>query len=236
MQQLPIAFSRRITRRLPALMIAAMSACSDSTTAPATANVSISMATSAASATAAGGATLAAPLAGNGHTLTLAGLGLTIGDLRLEHSGHVGEDDQGVGSDDVLFAAGPTTVALPVDGGLVTLSSKAVPAGSFSQIEAELATLHTTGSYDDAAFDVVVELSHDMRLTLNPPLTVSGGTALNITVAIDLTSCFRDGSGTPVDPRTLLSGSNVARQAFRECVAGKLRAFEDRNREGRENR
>ena len=221
----------RATRALPVLIAALAAACSDATTAPATENVTISMATATATAATAG-ATLALPITGNGHTLTLAGLALTIGDLRLERSGHGGADDHRVGDDDLLFASGLTTVTLPVDGGIVTLSARDVAAGTYAQVEAELVSLRVSGSYDNTAFDATVELSHDLELALNPPLTTTGGGAQNVTVTIDFSSCFTDASGTPVDPRTLRSGRNPARDTFRECIAGKLRAFEDRNRDG----
>ena len=231
MQQSRTPQRKILLSAFPALIVAAATACSESTTAPGTENVSISMATTSTIATQ--GAMLAPVYTGNGHTLTLAGLALTIGDLRLEHSGHSGTDDHRVGNDDVLFASGLTTVTLPVDGGVVSLSAKDVAAGTYSQIEAELVSLRVTGSYDGTLLDATVELSHDMELVLNPPITTTGGTAQNVTVAIEFGSCFKDAAGTPVDPRTLRSGSNSARDTFRECVASKLSAFEDRNRDGR---
>lgn len=211
-------------------------ACADGT-APRSGNVSISLATSvpaAAAAPAARSVIERVPITGNGHTLTLTSMALTVGDLRLEQSGHQGADDGGVGSDDVLFAAGPLTIPLPVDGGVVTLSSRALPAGTFSEVEAELETLRLVGSYDGTAFDVAVELSHGMELTLDPPLTTTGSVGQNVTVSIDLSPCFLDAAGSPVDPRTLRDGGSDARRAFRDCVANRTRAFEDRDRDGHE--
>jgi hypothetical protein len=222
---------RTSARALSVLVAIAAAACSDSATAPGAENVSISMATVTTPAAVAR-PDLAPPITGNGHSLTLSGLTLTLGDLRLEHSGHTGADDHGVGNDDVLFAAGLSPVTLPVDGGVVTLAAREVPSGTYSQVEAELVSLRVTGSYDGAAIDATVELSHDMELALNPPITTRSGAASNATVTIEFSSCFTDASGTPVDPRTLQSGGNPARDTFRECVASKLRAFEDRNRDG----
>lgn len=211
-------------------------ACADAA-APKNQSVSISMATGVAAATASATQSLTAapPIAGNGHTLGLTAIDLTIGDLRLERTGHQGaEEEEGVGADDMLFAGGSTTIALPVNGGVVTLSTRELPAGSFSKIEAELRSLHLVGSYDTAPFDVAVELSHDMKLALDPPLVTNGGAAENVTVTINFSSCFVNAAGTPVDPRTMVSGGSAARQTFRDCVASRLRAFEDRNRDGHE--
>ncbi|HEX2779926.1 MAG TPA: hypothetical protein VHM30_10525 [Gemmatimonadaceae bacterium] len=210
-------------------------ACADST-APRGENVSISLATNtaAAAAPAASAVIERVPITGNGHTLSLTSMALTVADLRLEHRGHQGADDGTVGSDDVLFAGGPLTIPLPVDGGVVTLSSRALPAGTFSEVEAELESLHLAGSYDGTAFDVAVELSHSLELTLDPPLTTTGSADQNVTVSIDFSACFRDAAGSPVDPRTLTDGGSGARRAFRDCVANRTRAFEDRDRDGHE--
>jgi hypothetical protein len=215
-----------------ALAAVALVACGDGT-GPKKQTVSISMATKAAPPAASiSASTAAVPVTGGGHTLDLTAMQLTIGDLRLEHAGNEAEDDHGgIGAHDEAFAVGSQTVALPVNGGVVTLSAKALPAGKFSEVEAELEFLHLVGTYDAAPFDVMVELSHDMKLVLDPPLTTTGGADQNITVTIDLWSCFVN-AGTPVDPRTLLSGGGTARQTFRDCIANRLRAFEDRNRDG----
>ena len=94
-------------------------------------------------------------------------------------------------------------------------------------------SLHLAGSYDQAPFDVAVELSHDLKLALNPPLTTTGSGDQNVTVSIDFSACFVN-AGVPVDPRTLASGGSAARNSFRDCVASHLRAFDDRNRDGQE--
>lgn len=217
---------------LIALATAALVACSDAA-APNSQMVSISMATKATAPAASIAASIAAvPITGGGHTLDLTSMQLTIGDLRLEHAGNEAEDDHGgIGEHDEAFGAGSQTVALPVNGGVVTLSAKALPAGTFSRVEADLQFLRLAGTYDATPFDVSVELSHDMKLVLDPPLTTNGGAEQNITVTIDLSSCFAN-AGTPVDPRTLLSGGSTARSTFRDCIASHLRAFEDRNRDG----
>lgn len=208
-------------------------ACSDGT-APRTQSVSISMTMLGASASAAATAPLLAPITGGGHTLSLTTMELAIDDLRLQREGAESEDDHGgIGSGDIAFNAGSQTVALPVDGGVVTLATKNLPAGTFTEVEAELRALHLVGSYDGAAFDVNVELSHDMKVSLNPPLTTNGGTDQNVTVAIDFTACFAN-AGAPIDPRTLAGGGSAARTAFRDCVASHLRAFDDDNRDGHE--
>ena len=231
MQPHPFA---RISATLAALgALTLVVACADGT-APKTQVVSISMEASASQATAVAGGPAPAPITGDGHTLSLTTMALTIADLRLERAGHEGADDHGVGSDDLLFAAGPLTIALPMDGGLVTLTSKALPAGTFSQLEAELETLHLAGSYDAIPFDVAVELSHDMELVLDPPITTDGGAEQNVTVAIDFSACFVSAAGAPVDPRALRDGGSDARRAFRDCVANRLRAFEDGDRNGRD--
>lgn len=235
----PTSYRPRITGALAvAASSALLLACGDSTS-PRTQSVSISMTTVGASATAsattpAGGSLQLAPITGGGHTLSLTTMELGLDDLRLQREGAESEDDHGgIGSGDIAFNAGAQTVALPVNGGVVTLATKNLPAGTFTEVEAELRSLHLVGSYDASAFDVNVELSHDMKVALNPPLTTNGGTEQNVTVAIDFTACFAN-AGVPVDPRTLADGGSAARAAFRDCVASHLRAFDDDNRDGHE--
>jgi hypothetical protein len=228
-------------RALVALLgTAFIAACADGTS-PKSQNVSISVKTVGAAPSASSAATGAAAtsasataIVGGGHSLNMTAMELTIGDLRLQREGSESEDDHGgVGHDDFAFTAASQTIALPVDGGMVTIGTKALPAGTFTEVEAELRSLHLVGSYDQAPFDVAVELSHDLTLTLNPPLTTTGSGDQNVTVSIDFSACFANG-GVPVDPRTLASGGSAARNSFRDCVASHLRAFDDRNRDGQE--
>ena len=53
----------------------------------------------------------------------------------------------------------------------------------------------------------------------------------NVTINVDIGSCFVDAGGTPIDPRRLKTDATL-RSAVRDCMKRTLRAFEDHDRDG----
>lgn len=211
--------------------LAAAVACSDSTGPDGRAPLSLSLAV--------GTSTAAVPgtITGDGHTLTLLDADLTIRDLRLERDN--GRDDgdsdsDGPRSDDALFRTGPLTLALPLDGRLVTSLTGDIPFGAYHEIEADLEFLRLRGSYDGSPFDVTLAIDDDFELELSPPLVINAGNGgRNVTLNFDVAPCFRDSLGAPIDLR-LLQSDSVLRTSVRGCILGALRAYEDQDRDGDE--
>ena len=208
------------------------------------------------SASAAPGLTLQI-VAGNGHTLDLQNADIGFRDLRLDgenvegdgdSDSEAGDSDADVGdteeteedsendadSDDANFRTGPVTVALPLNGGAVTLLNQPVPVGTYDELEGKVDFLRLRGTYDGAAFDVTFDINRHLEIAISPPLVVSSGDDnQNVTVMLDITPCLTNPDGSPVDPRALQTDETL-RQQVRACLKETFRAFEDRDRDGDE--
>lgn len=202
--------------------------------------VSLSFAGSGAGAAGMAAALVADTIIGGGHTLDLQSVDITFSELTLERAeGAMGGDSDGDsesdsdsdGSSNERFRSGSATVSLPLNGGVVTPISTSLPAGSYEELEADIAAIRLRGTYDGHAFDVSVPLDAELEMVFQPPFVVdSEDDRLNITIAIDVHSWLRSFDGTPVDPR-ILATSSSARELFRDRVKLSFRAFEDSDRD-----
>jgi len=151
---------------------------------------------------------------------------------------------------------GPTLVDLPVDATTqVMLEDVAIPAGTYSGVQAELdavrpdddgsgasafLTAHpdfqgisvkVTGVFTDASstthdFTFTSALDAEMAMRLEPPVTLASDTK-NFTIAVDVASWFKDASGAAIDPTDPASAEAIERNILRSA-----RVFEDDNHDG----
>lgn len=196
-------------------------------------------------------------VAGNGHTLDLQNADLGFRDMRLDgenvdgdgdSDSEAGDSDADAGdsddieedsendadSDDASFRTGPVTIALPLDGGAVTLLNQSVPVGTYDELEGKVDFLRLRGTYDGAPFDVTFDVNRHLEIAISPPLVVSNGDDnQNVTVVLDVMPCLTNPDGSPIDPRALQTDETL-RQQVRACLKATFRAFEDRDRDGDE--
>lgn len=218
-----------------------VASCSDATGIEKRSRVSVSIAGARADAvagtTSAGTASsLVLPvISGNGHVLDVRIAELTLGDVRLDRrDGHNDEDSDSDGRhrSDAVFHDGPMTIEVPLDGGVVTPFVGQIPFGTYDELEADLEFLRLRGTYDGQPFDATVAIDRELALQLRPPLVVDADRdEANVTINVDVLHCFRDGSGTPIDPRRLNQEPSL-RAALRDCIVRALRAHEDSDRDG----
>ena len=182
--------------------------------------------------------TTATPLrriSGNGHVLDVQSADLTVSDIRLDlrDGGNDEESDSdGRHSNDGIFRSGPVTIALPLDGGVLTPFTGEIPFGTYDELEADLEFLRLRGTYDDQPFDATIQIDRELAIRLRPPLVIDADhPAENVTLNVDIGRCFVDSAGTPIDPRRLNTDGTL-RSAVRDCVKRTLRAFEDHDRDG----
>ncbi len=170
-------------------------------------------------------------IASNGHVLDLRDADLTVADVRLERREAGGDEDSDSDSDgrrgdgDEIFHSGPETFELPLDGDVLTLFSAPIPAGTYDELELDLAFLRLRGIYDGEPFDVTIEVNRRLELKLRPPLVVGDGDE-NVTFVVDILPCLRDPFGVPIDPRRLSIDASL-RADVRDCIAQRHQAFED---------
>jgi hypothetical protein len=154
---------------------------------------------------------------------------------------------------DNIHLRGPFTVDLPLQGGVITPVAVNVPFGTFDEVKLHIASLRICGAFDanrdgdftDAGEEftgdagkpcVSVPLRAKVELDLDPPLVVDETTdPLNITVRFDPARFFVDRDGSLIDPRRLATDNRLLAR-FRARVRAALRAFEDANRNGEDDR
>lgn len=175
----------------------------------------------------------------NGHTLNLQAADLTLRDLRLAR--HDGSDEDGEDSDsdsdgrhsnDGVFRTGPMTIALPLDGAVVTPLTGELPFGRYDRLRADFEFLRLRGTYDGQPLDVTLAIRRKLSLALRPPLVIDADhRAENVTLNVNVFACFTDATGTPLDLRRV-NRDAALRDAVHRCISRALRAYKDHDRDG----
>jgi hypothetical protein len=181
-------------------------------------------------------------ITGGGHTVDLQSADVVFSEVTFEGVGvEPGDDDDSDADSDsdhegnARFRAGAVTVALPLQGGLITPFSGQVPPATYRGLEMDADFVRLRGTYDGQAFDVTVPVNAELELRFVPPLEVtSSGDPVNVSVNVDVSSWFRDSSGNTIDPRRLATDATL-RAEFRDRVRASFRAFEDGDRDGDES-
>lgn len=166
-----------------------------------------------------------------------------------------GSDDDGDGCAEVEIEDLAVLVDLPVDGGVVTPVIGAIPAGSYGKLQLRVhkpedsdqngaafiaahpefsdVSIRVEGTYDGQPFVYTTDLNADLEMGFDPPIQIADG-SLNVTVNVDVTGWFDDGSGNAVDPRTAAKGgANESR--VEENIERSFHAFEDEDHDGHDD-
>jgi len=157
------------------------------------------------------------------------------------------------------FETGATLVSLSLGSALIAQQvSVAVPPGTFSGLEFEIhkpsssedaafiaanpdfatISIRVTGTYSQAgarsAFTFTSDVNQSQESALVPPVTVSEGQSLNVTLRADISGWFLNGAKTAlVDPASANKGQ-PNETLVANNIQTSLKAFEDDNHDGRE--
>ncbi len=201
-----------------------------------------------ASATASGAAFASGPITSGTHTLDLTQVSLTVerAELKRAHTdGCLGDDDD----DDkpatttattpstancAEVKIGPTTVDLPLTGSLVNLPANVIPAGTYREFKLRVSQVRLVGTFDGKAFDVMLPVKMKQEIEFETPLVVTEGTATSITVNVPVDGWLKNADGSLVDPSKILSTPALF-AAVKVRIAASLRAFEDRDHDGKDD-
>ncbi|MBI4544363.1 MAG: hypothetical protein HY703_04125 [Gemmatimonadetes bacterium] len=101
------------------------------------------------------------------------------------------------------------------------------------------ASVHVKGTFDandgkgPQPVNVFIQGEGEIERKLQPPFVVATGTTgtLNVTVAVDVASWFRNSDGSLIDPRALAADGNL-RDRVEENIKRSFRAFKDADRDG----
>ena len=188
-------------------------------------------------------------ITGGGHTLDLQSADVVFSEVTFEGRDATNADDDGDSDSDTesdsdsdsehsgssRFRTGAVTLALPLEGGLVTPFTGQVPVGTYRGIEMDADFIRLRGTYDGQTFDVTVPVNAELELEFEPPLAVTeSGDPVNVSVNIDVAAWFKDANGNTIDPRQLATNSTL-RAEFRNRVRASFRAFEDSDRDADES-
>ena len=187
------------------------------------------------------------PVSNGGHTLDLTQATLGVSRIELKQAlttTCAGDDSEhdGTGTDTAHtevedcaeLKVGPTTIDLPLSGGMVTLPANALPAGTFRELELRLSQVELKGTFDDQAFDVTLPVGVHEEIEFGTPLTVVDGTPTSITINVPVTDWLTNPDGSLVDPRSIAASSTLLDQ-LRDRIRASLRAFEDEDHDGHDD-
>jgi hypothetical protein len=193
----------------------------------------------------AGASASTVPVTSGGHTLDLTQATLTLARIELKrtHSDAcTGDEDN---DDDHPTATpstascgelkvGPTSVNLPLTGGMASISANTIPPGTYRELELRVTQIELKGTFDGKAFDVTVPVHVEDEVEFSTPLVVTEGQPVTLTVNVSTDTWLRNADGSLVDPNQLATSPLLAAQV-RTRILASFHAFEDRDRDGRDD-
>lgn len=228
---------------VPVVLVAGgIAACSDATVGGGAAS---QLAFMASTTTAAASAAALVPITNGGHTLDLTQVTLTLRRVELKRThgdaceDDEGEDDEHEGGTGTIedcpeVKVGPTTVDLPLTGGLVTLPANTIPAGTFRELELRVSDVRLRGTFDAAPFDVTLPVNVHGEIEFSTPLVVTDGVPTSITVNVPVNGWLVNSDGSLIPP-SQIPASPTLMATVRSRIAASFRAFEDRDHDGKDD-
>jgi len=168
--------------------------------------------------------------------LVLSEVRIVIGEVSLGEGDQFGcVDCQHQGAE---FELPPALVAVPLDGGAVTVTTEQVQPGSYPAVEISLvrptaallagnsgwrpdATIELRGAYDGRPFTLPLAIEGSFRERLSPPVVVSQGGAqstVEVTITLPVTSWVAGPTG-PLDPNDPAQRAEIEANARRSFAA-----------------
>ena len=164
-------------------------------------------------------------------------------------------DSLTVGDDDCEeFEFGPVLLELPLNGEVERLVAIQIDSGTYDEIEFDIhkvsnddaedaafrqahphmagQSIRVEGTFNGEAFVYETDLDEEQEYDLVPPLVIDSlPVATNVTVRIDISTWFRDGGGSLVDPTSANKGE-VNEGLVKENIKNSIDAFEDEDEDG----
>jgi hypothetical protein len=172
-----------------------------------------------------------------------------------------GEDDGDNGHSDACesFNAGPYLLELPLGPEVVKAFTLAVDTGTFDQVrfkihkpednsgdpkdidflaahpDFNMVSIRVVGTFNGVPFVFTSDLNAQERMALVPPLVVAESMQMvDVTIKVDVSGWFADGSGGLVDPATGNEGEANA-NLVKDNIRDSFHAFRDDNRNGEDD-
>jgi hypothetical protein len=251
-----------------AIIVSGALACAESTSPAGGRPMTISFSTAAptgASLSSAADASREVSTASGSDALVITKAQLVVARIELQRVGATCTSESATGDDEAEnenecaeLQLAPSVVDLPVNGTVASALSVAIPAGSYSALEAKIRPLGANGEHgrgtsaflaahpDLAGVSVVVEGTFngkgftfrgapraELERVFNPPLDVDAA-SLNVTIGVDLANWFKSRTGALIDPSTANAGGANA-TVVADNIKRSLRAFRDDDRNGHDD-
>lgn len=193
-------------------------------------------------------------------TLIIRSVELVVREIELKRVEAAGCDAVPNNGDCEEFETGPVFLTLPL-GSTATVSEITIsaPAGIFDELRFEIhkpdavqdaafiaahpafadVSIRVTGTFSKAgtrsAFTYTTDLNERQDIVLGSPLTVSEGSMTKVTLRLDISRWFRNGTGSAlVDPATANKGG-ANENLVRDNIRLSIDAFRDDNGDGRDD-
>ncbi len=230
-----------------------LAACSDSTR-PRSLSLSVTSRSAGPTASVASSSGLSADIqVGTGAgSLTISSVQLVLAEIELTNGGTCASSaEDNAGCEEVEL--GPLFVDVPLNGTAKAILDASVPAGSYSELEAELDAVESAeegaasflATHSDLAgvsvrvagvFTDANGVAHDFTFTSNveakiemafpSPVSVDATTS-NLTIDVNVASWFKDANGAVIDPTDPANGEGISANIERS-----FKAFADDDRDG----
>jgi hypothetical protein len=196
--------------------------------------------------------------------LTIDDVQLVVARMELQRAGASCASATAAGDDDVdehdcaELELAPTLIDIPVNGTMINALGTAIPAGTYSALEAKIRPLRAdrdqgngssrfltahpelagvsvrvTGTFNTTKFTYNGSPKVEFEHVFDPPFIVDA-THPNLTVNVDLSNWFKSSSGALIDPGTATPGSaNGA--IVSDNIRRSFKAFRDDDHDGRDD-
>ncbi len=190
--------------------------------------------------------------------LIISSVEVVLQEIELERANAETCDSVTVGHDDCEeFELGPVLLDLPLNGDVAQLVAIQIDTGTYDEIEFDIhkvsnddaedaafrqayphmagQSIRVEGTFNGEPFVYETDLDEEQEYDLVPPLVIdSAPAATNVTVRIDISTWFRDGSGALVDPTSANKGE-VNEGLVKENIKNSIDAFEDEDEDGEDD-
>jgi hypothetical protein len=247
-----------VTARLAgAISVAfALAACTGESAGPGNSNSQVSFNVATHATAVSGGPMAAAPdsIALGNDTLVLTQVELVLRDVEFRRQNHdVCDSVQGEHDSCEEFQAGPVLVDLPLGPGAMQQFQVTADSGTYDRIELKLhkpeddgdeadlgfiaahpdfanISIRVTGTFNGTPFTFTSDLNAHQEFAINPPLVVNGQTDVSVTLMVDVSGWFVNGSSL-IDPATAGKGDPFENQV-KNNIESSFDAFHDDNHDG----
>jgi hypothetical protein len=178
---------------------------------------------------------------------------IVLREIELKRENDDACESAGEGDDDGCeeFETGPMLIDLPLNGQAETAITIEADTGTYDEIDFEVhkaegsgdaafitqhpefdgLSIRVEGTWNGTPFVYQSDLDVEQENELVPPLVITETTGTNVTLRVDISTWFRNGSGALVDPAT--GNHNGANESvIKENIKVSFHAFEDEDRDG----